>query len=91
MKTTNILFLVFVSLFLFGMSGFALFKSNDRKISSLEVIFSENSGLFLSTEIVNKMLIQTEDSLFFQQKDVVALKLMEQKLLARLALKKKQK
>jgi len=82
MKTTNILFLVFVSLFLFGMSGFALFKSNDSKISSLEVLFSENSGLFLSTEIVNKMLIQTEDSLFFQQKDVVALKLMEQKLLA---------
>ncbi|MDC1401982.1 hypothetical protein N8333_01885 [Flavobacteriaceae bacterium] len=82
MKTTNILFLVFVSFFLFGMSGFALFKSNDRKINSLEVLFSENSGLFLSTEIVNKMLIQTEDSLFFQQKDVVALKLMEQKLLA---------
>ncbi len=82
MKATNILFLVFVSSVLLGMSGFASFKSNNRNISSLEVKFKGNGALFLSPEVVNKMLIQSQDSLFFQQKDVVALKLMEQRLLA---------
>ena len=82
MKATNILFLVFVSSVLLGMSAFALFKSNNRNISTLEVKFKGNGALFLSPEVVNKMLIQSQDSLFFQQKDVVALRLMEQRLLA---------
>ena len=82
MKTTNKLFFIFVSFLLIGISGFAVFKSNQRTISSLDVLFKENEARFLSSEIVNKMLIQSNDSLLFKQKDVVALKVMEQQLLA---------
>ncbi len=81
MKTTDKLFFVFVFFLLIGISGFGVFKSNQRKINHLDILFQGEEPRFLSSEIVNKMLIQSNDSLLFKQKDVVALKVMEQQLL----------
>ena len=82
MKSTDKLFFVLVFFLLLGVSGFGVFKSNQRNISSLDVLFKGGEVRFLSSEIVNKMLIQSNDSLLFKQKDVVALRVVEQQLLA---------
>lgn len=54
------------------------YRHKSNNISKIEVIFKEGEGLFLSEEIVNKLLIQSSDSVFFQQKDMVALNKIEQ-------------
>ena len=57
--------------------AFAKTRSKQRKISDIEIIFNGGDARFLTPDIVNKLLIQSEDSLFFQQKDMVALKEIE--------------
>lgn len=55
-------------------------RSKDHIINKVEVGFKGKGARFLSKEIVNKLLIQSNDSLFFQQKDMVALNKVEQQL-----------
>ncbi len=57
-------------------------KSNKRVIKQVKVEFKGLGAGFLNSEIVNKLLIQSKDSLFFKQKDMVALNKVEQSFLA---------
>ena len=56
-------------------------RSKDHIINAVEVIFKEENARFLNKEIVNKLLIQSNDSMFFQQKDMVALNKVEQQFI----------
>lgn len=56
-------------------------RSKDHIINTVEVIFKEENARFLNKEIVNKLLIQSNDSMFFQQKDMVALNKVEQQFI----------
>jgi len=56
-------------------------RSNDLLTSELVVNFKGKGARFLDVEIVNKLLIQSDDSLFFQQKYMVALNKVEQQFL----------
>lgn len=56
-------------------------RSKTHEIKEVEVSFNEKGARFLNEEIVNKLLIQSHDSLFFQQKDMVALNKVEQHFL----------
>ena len=56
-------------------------RSNNILTSELVVNFKGKGARFLDVEIVNKLLIQSNDSLFFQQKDMVALNKVEQQFL----------
>ena len=81
MKTFKGGYLVGLLLLAIGCLSFAGIRSKQRKISDIEIIFNGGDARFLSVDIVNKLLIQSNDSLFFQQKDMVALKEIEQQLL----------
>ena len=81
MKTFKGGYLVGLLLLAIGCLSFAGTRSKQRKISDIEIIFNGGDARFLSVDIVNKLLIQSNDSLFFQQKDMVALKEIEQQLL----------
>ena len=82
MKWRNRFFLLSLIGLVVLLSSFAIMRNKDRSIKDLEVEFSLGNSRFLTAEIVNKMLIQREDSLFFQQKDMVALNKAERDLLA---------
>ena len=56
-------------------------RSKDHIINAVEVIFKEENARFLNKEIVNKLLIQSNDIMFFQQKDMVALNKVEQQFI----------
>ena len=81
MKEVKTGYLVGVILLVVGCFWFADIRSNKHKINKVEVEFSANGVRFLTVDIVNKLLIQSQDSLFFQQKDMVALKEIEWQLL----------
>lgn len=81
MKTFKGGYLVGLLLLAIGCLSFAGIRSKQRKISDIDIIFNGGDARFLSVDIVNKLLIQSNDSLFFQQKDMVALKEIEQQLL----------
>lgn len=66
---------------LVALTSFATLRNKARKIKGVEIEFLLGESRFLSENIVNKMLIQREDSLFFQQKDMVALSMAEHDLL----------
>ena len=56
-------------------------RSKSHEIMEVEVSFKEKGARFLNKEIVNKLLIQSHDSMFFQQKDMVALNKVEQQFI----------
>ena len=72
-------FLAILSLVL-GCFVFAKFRSKQQKISKIDVFFTGQGAGFLTTEIVNKLLIQSHDSLLLQQKDMLVLIGIEQQL-----------
>ena len=78
MKKAKLFYFSLVILSLILSVAMTQYRSNDYDISKIEVMFKEGEGLFLSEEIVNKLLIQSSDSVFFQQKDIVALNKIEQ-------------
>ncbi len=81
MKRSKVLHLFFMLVILVGSIVLTQIRSNDILTSELEVYFKEKGARFLDVEIVNKLLIQSNDSLFFQQKDMVALNKVEQHFL----------
>lgn len=81
MKRFKVLHLLFMLVILVGSIVLTQIRSNDILTSELEVYFNGKGARFLDVEIVNKLLIQSNDSLFFQQKDMVALNKVEQHFL----------
>ena len=81
MKRSKVLHLLFMLVILVGSIALTQIRSNDILTSELEVDFKGKGARFLDVEIVNKLLIQSNDSLFFQQKDMVALNKVEQQFL----------
>ncbi|MGB2397229.1 MAG: cell division protein FtsQ/DivIB [Flavobacteriaceae bacterium] len=90
MKRINLFYFILLVLLLAALTGFSNWRSKQRKLEKVEVIFRQDAPRFLSTEIVNKLLIQSQDSLFFKQKDMLALRVIEQELLAHPTIKKAQ-
>ena len=78
MDRSKIYYLSLMLVLLTGSIVLTQLKSKDHIINTVEVIFKGENARFLSKEIVNKLLIQSNDSLFFQQKDMVALNKVEQ-------------
>lgn len=81
MKRSNIYYLFLVLVALIACLALTQFKSKDNVINEVEINFKGKGARFLGQEIVNKLLIQSNDSLFFQQKDMVALNKVEQQFL----------
>jgi len=81
MKRSKILHLLFMLAILVGSVVLTKIRSNDILTSELVVNFKGKGARFLDVEIVNKLLIQSDDSLFFQQKYMVALNKVEQQFL----------
>ncbi|MDG1053815.1 MAG: hypothetical protein P8O78_04195 [Flavobacteriaceae bacterium] len=81
MKRSKILHLLFMLAMLVGSVVLTKIRSNNILTSELVVNFKGKGPRFLDAEIVNKLLIQSNDSLFFQQKDMVALNKVEQQFL----------
>ena len=81
MKRSKILHLLFMLAMLVGSVVLTKIRSNNILTSELVVNFKGKGARFLDVEIVNKLLIQSKDSLFFQQKDMVALNKVEQQFL----------
>ena len=81
MKRSKVLHLLFMLVILVGSIALTQIRSNDILTSELEVDFKGKGARFLDVEIVNKLLIQSNDSLFSQQKDMVALNKVEQQFL----------
>lgn len=63
---------------LLGLSIFALIRNKKVKINDLKITIKQDEELFLTKEIVNKLLIQKEDSLFYKQKETIDLNSIEQ-------------
>ena len=78
MDRSKIYYLSLMLVLLTGSIVLTQLRSKDHIINTVEVIFKGENARFLSKEIVNKLLIQSNDSLFFQQKDMVALNKVEQ-------------
>ena len=68
------LFLVGLVLFLYAFSSF---KNNSRPISSVNVQFTGEDNVFITPEMVNKLLIQSQEKLYFVPKDAIDLRKME--------------
>lgn len=81
MKRSKILHLLFMLAMLVGSVVLTKIRSNNILTSELVVNFKGKGARFLDVEIVNKLLIQSNDSLFFQQKDMVALNKVEKQFL----------
>ena len=68
------LFLAGLVLFLYAFSSF---KNNSRPISSVNVQFTGEDNVFITPEMVNKLLIQSQEKLYFVPKDAIDLRKME--------------
>ena len=81
MDRSEIYYLSLILALLTGSIVLTQLRSKDHIINSVEVVFKGKNARFLNKEIVNKLLIQSNDSLFFQQKDMVALNKVEQQFI----------
>ena len=57
--------------------GFSSQRNNKKSVTELVVEFSNGANLFLSHEMVNKLLIQSQEKLYFVPKDAIDLRKME--------------
>lgn len=69
------------SVFLLGLVvfvyAFSSHKNNSRPIKGLEVQFTGKDNVFITSEMVDKLLIQSHEELYFIEKDAIDLKEME--------------
>jgi len=65
------LFLLGLVVFLYALSSF---KNNSRPVSSINVQFTGEDNVFITSEMVNKLLIQSQKKLYFLPKDAIDLK-----------------
>ena len=73
-------FLVIASLIVF-MFGFSKQRNEVRKITKIEIEFKDENRLFITENMVNKMLIQNKDSATSIGKETLDLNKMEKRLL----------
>jgi cell division protein FtsQ len=57
--------------------AFSSFKNNSRSVTNLVVQFTGKENVYITTEMVNKLLIQNQDQLYNLPKDNLDLKEME--------------
>jgi cell division protein FtsQ len=57
--------------------AFSSLKNNSRSVTKIAVQFSGNENVYITTEMVNKLLIQNQEQLFNLPKDNLDLKEME--------------
>ena len=62
--------------------GFSNFKNQDQKIASINVQFEQGDNLFMSYEMVNKLLIQNGATVQNQAKSLIDLNKLEKQVLA---------
>ena len=68
------LFLLGLVVFLYAFSSF---KNNNRPVSGVKVEFTGEDNVFITSEMVNKLLIQSQEKLYFLPKEGIDLKEME--------------
>ena len=68
------LFLLGLVVFLYAFSSF---KNNSRPLSSINIEFTGEDNVFITSEMVNKLLIQSHEKLYFLPKEGIDLKEME--------------
>ena len=68
------LFLLGLVMFLYTFSSF---KNNNRLVSGVSVEFTGEDNVFITSETVNKLLIQSQEKLYFLPKEGIDLKEME--------------
>ena len=73
-KIIKSVFLLGLVIFLYAFSSF---KNNSRLVSSVNVYFNGEDNVFITSEMVNKLLIQSQEKLYFSPKDDIALNEME--------------
>ena len=57
--------------------AFSSFKNNNRSVTKVAVQFTGNENVYITTEMVNKLLIQNQEQLYNLPKDNLDLKEME--------------
>tara|TARA_B100000767_G_scaffold262303_1_gene274826 strand:- start:3924 stop:4634 length:711 start_codon:yes stop_codon:yes gene_type:complete len=82
MKFNKYLGLVFISLIIIITVVFSHWRNNQRDLSAVEVVFSNNHHDFLNVDMVNKLLIQNQELLSIGIKDTLALSSIEAELQA---------
>ncbi|HAT65300.1 MAG TPA: hypothetical protein DCS66_11985 [Flavobacteriaceae bacterium] len=73
--------LLFVIVLAGVLFGFARQRNNTRKISHIDVKFTDENNPFITLTAVNKLLIQNSDSVTSIPKETLVLKEMEERLL----------
>ena len=68
------LFLLGLVVFLYAFSSF---KNNSRPVTSVNVQFTGEDNVFITSETVNKLLIQSQEKPYFLPKEGIDLKEME--------------
>ena len=81
MERSNFIYLFLMVLLLTACIALTQIRSKDHIINQVEVEFKGKGAQFLNKEIVNKLLIQSNDSMFFLQKDMLALNKVEQQFI----------
>ena len=69
---------IFFILLIAGLFGFANYRNSARKITDIQVEFEQGDNLFLSSQMVNKLLTQSLGNLKNKTKENILLKVLEQ-------------
>ena len=77
MKLNKYLGLVFVLILITSSVVFSHWRNNQRDLSGIEVVFSQNHHDFLNVDMVNKLLIQNQELLSIGIKDSLDLSIIE--------------
>ncbi len=68
---------LFFILIILGLFGFANYKNAKRKITDIQVEFEQGDNLFLSSQMVNKLLTQSLGNVKNKSKENIFLKVLE--------------
>lgn len=73
---------VFLLAFVATLYGFANYQNEQQSVQDVKVRFEEGENLFMSYEMVNKLLIQNNDTLQKKTKSLIDLNELEEQVLA---------
>lgn len=71
---------IFFILSIVGLLGFANHRNGVRKIKEIQVEFEQGDNLYITSEAVNKMLIQSSGNIKNQSKENLFLRVLEQRV-----------
>jgi len=69
---------LFFILLIAGLLGFTNYRNSARKIKDIQVEFEQGDNLFITHEMVNKLLIQNSGNLKNQPKESIILRVLEE-------------